>query len=121
MNRLSAAPSPPATTAAVARAIRPALRSPLLAGPPPCLLSRHHYERNDSYTRLVWLHSAGGDEHEIHRIMPLVSLRNYASLGVRGPVRERRGYWWPQTSAGIAAAEQAVLEAVARAKQRFNI
>ena len=38
--------------------------------------------------------------------MPLVSLRNYVSLGVRGPAAPSRGYGWPQTADGILAAEQ---------------
>ncbi len=84
-------------------------------------MSPQHYERNYSYPLLVWLHDAGGDERELKKIMPLVSLRNYVSLSVRGPSPWQRGFEWPETADEILAAEARVDEAVAQARQRFNI
>lgn len=122
MNRLSAAPAPPLVAAAVARIDRPSLpRKPIFQSSPLCLMAPLHYERNYAYPLFIWLHSTGADEREVRQIMPLVSSRNYAALGVRGPLAERAGYGWPQTLEMIAAAEQSVLEGVSQARQRFNI
>lgn len=121
MNRLSAPSPPPASSTAVARAERPALRSRQWNGFPHSLVAPLHYERNYSYPLVVWLHSTGGDEREVQQVMPLVSLRNYAALAVRGPMKERAGYSWPQTADTIAAAEHSVLEGISRARERFNI
>jgi phospholipase/carboxylesterase len=81
-----------------------------------------HYEAGYAYPLLVWLHSGSGDERQLARVMPLISMRNYVGLAVRGPVEhERRGYTWPQTAESITAAEGRVLESVAQAADKFNI
>jgi len=80
-----------------------------------------HYERNYAYPLLVWLHDSGGHERELREIMPLVSLRNYVSLAVRGTCQADRGFGWSETSEGIVAAESRVAEAVAQARQRFHV
>lgn len=120
MNRLSAAPAPPAASAAVARVKRPTFR-PAAQGPSECLLAPLHYERNYAYPLVVWLHSEGGDEREVRTVMQHVSLRNYVAVGVRGPARQRLGYCWPQTAQSIAAAELSILDAVSRARERYHI
>lgn len=43
-----------------------------------------HYEPNYAYPLLVWLHGCGGDERQIMRIMPKLSLRNYVAVAPRG-------------------------------------
>ena len=121
MNRLSAAPSPPAAITAVARIQRPVLRHVEPLGPPHCLLAPQHYERNYAYPLVVWLHSAGGDEYEVRTVMQHVSLRNYVALGVRGPAVQAAGHCWPQTADMIFSAEQAILDAVSRARRRYNV
>ncbi|HEX5106076.1 MAG TPA: hypothetical protein VFV87_19790 [Pirellulaceae bacterium] len=121
MNRLSAAPLPPVTATAAARVPRSQLRDVPPSGLTQCLLTPLHYERNYAYPLLVWLHSTGGDEREVRRVMPHISLRNYAALGVRGPGSEPSGYSWPQSPDMIASAEQTILESVSRARLRFNI
>ena len=90
------------------------------------LFSPLHYEPNYAYPLLVWLHGPGESERQIQRIMPLVSMRNYAGVGVRGtlPVASRgalRGYRWSQQESHIGKAEERVLSAVDAAEQRFNI
>jgi phospholipase/carboxylesterase len=80
-----------------------------------------HYERNYAYPLLVWLHDTGGHERELREIMPLVSLRNYVSLAVRGTRQADRGFGWSETSDGILTAESRVAEAVAEARQRFHV
>src|SRR5207253_2588891 len=69
----------------------------------------------------VWLHDAGGSERELKRVMPLVSVRNYVSLAVRGTSSVESGFGWPETADAILAAESRVSEAVAQARQRFNV
>jgi len=117
MNRLTATYTPPKAPAARSR---PATAAPQ-SSPTHCLLAPLHYERNYAYPLIVWLHGAGSSERELHDVMPEVSLRNYVSVGVRGLACETSGYDWPQTPAGIAAAESRVAAAVADARQRFNI
>ena len=121
MNRLTAAPAPPVVAAAVARIERPVLRNVEPLGPPQCLLAPQHYERNYAYPLVVWLHSSGGDEREVRTVMEHVSLRNYVALGVRGPAPQAAGYRWPQTADMIAAGEQAILDAVSRARDRYHV
>jgi phospholipase/carboxylesterase len=120
MNRLSARPAPPQSSAAT-RAPRPVVRSTPRHDAPHCLLAPLHYESNYAYPLIVWLHGPNGNEQELKRIMPLVSLRNYVSLGVRGASEERRGFDWPQTPDAILATESRITDAVAQARQRFHV
>lgn len=87
-----------------------------------------HYEPNYAYPLLVWLHGGGDSEHQLRRIMPLVSLRNYVSVAPRGTMEappgsagKRSGFCWAQTPEHIAQAEQHVRAAIAAARERFNI
>lgn len=123
MNRISALPAPPASSkSAVARVKRPVLPAVTPRHESPnCLLAPLHYERNYAYPLLVWLHGPEGNERELKRVMPLVSLRNYVSVAVRGPAAERRGFGWPETADSILAAESRIDDAVAQARQKFNV
>ena len=121
MNRLSAAPSFPQSQAqAVARVQRPALKRS--GGDLPySLLAPLHYEANYAYPLVVWLHGPEGSERELGRVMPHISLRNYAAAAARGTAEAFRGFDWEQTPPAIAAAEQRVADAVERARERFNV
>jgi phospholipase/carboxylesterase len=123
MNRLIAEPATPASIHLPPTQVRPARNGqPHQSGEPLSLFTPLHYEENYAYPLLVWLHSAGGDERQLSRVMPLVSMRNYVGLAVRGPaVGRERGFAWPQTAEGIDAAEQRILEAVETACERFHI
>jgi phospholipase/carboxylesterase len=128
MNRLFASAELPTTTTTKppptmhrrvdsARVVRPPRSSETCS-----FFTPQHYESNYAYPLLIWLHCAGGDERQLARVLPLISTRNYVGLGVRGPLAEaRRGYGWPQASEGIAAAELYILEAIAKARDRFNL
>jgi phospholipase/carboxylesterase len=120
MNRISAL-APPKSSASAAIRQRPLVRAVPRHDLPQCLLAPLHYERNYAYPLLVWLHDCGGDERELKRIMPLVSLRNYVSLAVRGTNPIARGFTWGESADGLMAAEARVAEAVAQARQRFNV
>ena len=85
-----------------------------------------HYERNYAYPLIVWLHGPRDDERQLRRIMPLVSLRNYVAVAPRGTASavegsDSNGYTWSQTPAHMALAEQRVLDAVAAARDKFNV
>jgi len=122
MNRLSAVPSlPPSSAATVAHAQRPPARALGRQDSLHSLLAPLHYESKYAYPLLIWLHSPGGDERELARVMPLISLRNYVSLAVRGPAAEQRGYGWQQTADSIQTAEQRIAEAMLAAQRRFNV
>ena len=87
------------------------------------LLAPMHYEANYAYPVVVWLHSDGGDEKQLLRVMPHISMRNYVGLGVRAslPCEGRRGYQWQQSPQSILTAESRVQEAIAVARAKFNI
>lgn len=85
------------------------------------MLAPLHYERNYAYPLVVWLHGAGGDESELKRVMPLVSLRNYVALAVRGTCRSAGGYGWAATESGILVAARRIAEGVAQVQQRFHV
>src|SRR3954468_22381813 len=120
MNRLTTLSASANSAFATVRK-RPMVRAFSSQNLPQCLLAPVHYERNYSYPLLVWLHDDGGSERELKRIMPLVSLRNYVSLAVRGTSTSGGGYEWPETADAILAAEARIAEAVEMARQRFNV
>src|SRR3954471_23232956 len=126
MNRLTSIPQTetrPAksSTKTQVRVQRPLANTAARMGLPQCLMVPEHYERNYAYPLLVWLHDTGGHERELREIMPLVSLRNYVSLAVRGTCQADGGFGWSETPDGILAAESRVAEAVAEARQRFHV
>ena len=94
---------------------------------PHCLFTPQHYERNYAYPLIVWLPGPDDDERQVNRILPLVSLRNYAAVGPRGTVacgtvaRGEGGYAWSQQAEHIAIAEERVLRGVRIAKRWLNI
>ncbi|HND52547.1 MAG TPA: PHB depolymerase family esterase [Pirellulaceae bacterium] len=83
-----------------------------------------HYEPNYAYPLLIWMHGPQDHERQLQRIMPLVSLRNYVAIGPRGTCRhhdDQPGYHWGSGDSAVGAAENAVLDALDAARQRFNI
>lgn len=95
----------------------------ILAQPPAttCLVAPLHYEPNYAYPLLVWLHASGSDEREVKRIIPLVSVRNYVAVGLRGPVARGSGFGWPQTGDAIATAGEHLAEAIGRAREKYHL
>lgn len=86
-----------------------------------------HYEANYAYPLLIWLHGGGDSEHQLRRIMPHISLRNYVAVAPRGTLEVPRrsgsgvGYRFLQTPDHVALAEEQVLSAADEAQRRFNI
>ena len=84
-----------------------------------------HYEPKYAYPLIVWLHGSGESEAQLRRVMPAISLRNYASIAPRGDACSddglQRGFSWEQTPSQIEQAEQSVLDCIAAARLRFNV
>jgi phospholipase/carboxylesterase len=85
-----------------------------------------HYEVNYAYPLLVWLHGPADDEGQLKRIIPMISLRNYVAVAVRGPTPIERpgrksGYTWTEQRAEVALADERVTEAIETARSRFSI
>jgi phospholipase/carboxylesterase len=80
-----------------------------------------HYEANYAYPLLVWLHAEGDDESQLQRIMPLLSLRNYAAVAPRGFPREQGGFAWPQTPDHIQEAEHRVFDGIEAAAAELHV
>ncbi len=100
------------------------LRQDTAGGLKHVLFSPLHYEKNYAYPLFVWLHSAGRDETELRRIMPLLNMRNYVAIGPRGAATADSGdggYDWPDTLHDAARAEEDVLDSIALARERRNI
>ena len=90
------------------------------------LFGPKHYEANYPYPLIVWLHAPGGDERQLVRIMPTVSLRNYVAVAPRGfrptgPDEGKPGYFWQQTQDHILEAESRVVDAVDAAGSKFHV
>ncbi len=110
---------------------------------PYSLFGPLHYEANYAYPLIVWLHGPGDDEHQLRRIMPAISLRNYvavargtvvasaaevipAGVASGGPLSSpfaapRTGRGWRQTDGHIQAAELRVMECLDAAAEKFHI
>lgn len=86
-----------------------------------------HYEQNYAYPLLVWLHGSGDSEAQLQRVMPLISMRNYAAVAPRGteicgtPDRFGKQFDWSQQGPCIAEAEQRVLRCIEIAAARLNV
>ena len=91
---------------------------------PHTLFAPLHYEPNYAYPLLIWLHGSGGDEHQLRRVMPLISMRNYVAGAPRGPLVDRsrsKGYDWGNSESEVAAATRCVFECVEAVGERFHI
>ena len=89
-----------------------------------------HYEPRYAYPLLVWLHNEGGDEKQIGRIMPLLSLRNFVAIAPRsletpsatGPTcRSGLQRSWRSNEHNFEDCVAQVMSALRMARSRFNI
>lgn len=83
-----------------------------------------HYEPNYAYPLVIWLHGPGDDERQLLRVMPLVSMRNYVSVGPRGPRQMKNsgaGYRWTPADCDVVSAENAVFECLDVVNERFHV
>ncbi len=83
-----------------------------------------HYEPNYAYPLVIWLHGPHDDERQLLRVMPLVSMRNYVSVGPRAPhamASGSPGYEWTQCDADVSAAEQSIFDCLDIVDAKFHI
>jgi len=86
-----------------------------------------HYEPGYAYPLIVWLHGEGFDERQLMKVMPLVSMRNYAAVAPRGTCflgygeENRTGYGWQQSDEQIAEAQQKIFDGIEAAEKKFHV
>ena len=88
-----------------------------------------HYEANYAYPLLIWLHGEGENENHLRRVMPKISMRNYAAVAPRGTLaiaRQRFPKWedtftWSLRNSELNEAMDRVCMAMERAQQRFRV
>ena len=107
---------------------------------PHILFAPMHYEPKYAYPLLVWLHGTGGDERQIMRIMPIVSMRNYVAVAPRGlpteqpasPAtldlsvsailqRPKEQYDWVFTTDSLTTIEQRIFDCISVAQEQCNV
>jgi phospholipase/carboxylesterase len=107
---------------------------------PHMLFSPMHYEPNYAYPLLVWLHDTGGNERQLMRIMPTISMRNYVAVAPRGlPVeqsmcpqtldlsvsailhRRKEQYDWILSDDNLAILEQRIFDCIVVAQERCHV
>ena len=122
MNRIQPWAVSPQPTRPGAQLISSKLHQGVADGFPHHLFTPLHYEANFAYPLLVWLHSDGGDETEVGRVMPHLSMRNYAAASPRGTVNlDGNRFGWDHTAKGISQAVHRVFEVIENATERFNV
>lgn len=98
-----------------------ALFSPATSDCPRAVFAPMHYESNYAYPLLVWLHSPGGDQQQLLRIMPIISLRNYLAVAPQGILTQpQEDYRWLQTVRHIERAEQRILDSIESVAEKYN-
>jgi phospholipase/carboxylesterase len=83
-----------------------------------------HYESGYAYPLIIWLHGERGNEQQLRRVMPLVSMRNYVAIAPRGTQGDRvrrSAFSWRQTTGDVEEAENRIFECIAVAERRFNV
>lgn len=98
-----------------------------------------HYEPGYAYPLIVWLNGSGGDERQLLRIMPLVSMRNYVAVAPRGVAvtppggtgtprggalsarEEEAVYGWLHEEQDLQQAEQRIFDSIETTFRRFHI
>ncbi|MDO4575462.1 MAG: hypothetical protein Q4D98_09660 [Planctomycetia bacterium] len=92
---------------------------------PTCTFAPQHYERGYAYPLVLWLHTPGMNETQLWRVMPMVSLRNYVAVAIRGSQTVLpngcvpAGYHWSAESYDSVCSS--VFEAVEAARKRYHI
>lgn len=84
-----------------------------------------HYEANYAYPLIVWFHTPGMNESQLLRVMPMISLRNYTAVAMRGTPRIHSrggiasGYYWDAESYDTCYA--ATMEMIETVQRRYSI
>ena len=116
--------SPRAPTSAGSRVEQGIFRSEATAFPCATFFPLH-YTQSYAYPLIVWFHSPGQSETQLLRVMPLLSLRNFAAVALRGIEERNRdgqikpGYYW--TSESYTDVYEAVLETLENVQSKCHI
>ncbi len=95
--------------------------SGLSAGQTSLFIPQNH-EPAYAYPLIVWLHSDGDDSGQLLRVMPQVSLRNFAAVAPQASLgNSDGGFYWEQNQTGIESAVRNVANAIDYARIRMNI
>ena len=84
-----------------------------------------HYEVNYAYPLIIWMHGDGMDETQLIRVMPMISLRNYMAVSLRGnrayeaSGKQMPGHYWMREAYDEALA--GVQECMDATQKRYNI
>jgi len=83
------------------------------------------YESGYAYPLVIWLHPDSGSEHDLHEIMPQISLRNYLGLSFRAPAIDpaapANGYHWPDSHLFVKQFADNLQQTVQELKKVLNI
>lgn len=89
------------------------------------LFRPEHYEPGYAYPLVIWLHTEGGSEHDLHQIMPQISMRNYLGLSFRAPAIDpaapENGYHWPDSHLFAARFMECIQKTVLELSKVLNI
>ncbi len=82
-----------------------------------------HYEPNYAYPLVIWLHGPKDDEHQLQRIMPLISMRNFVAISLRAPNRSPNGpgYQWTASDSDLFHAETSIVDAFDIIAEQYHI
>ncbi len=98
-----------------------ALFMPTTSDCPRAVFAPLHYEPKYAYPLIVWLHGPGGDQRQLLRIMPVLSLRNYLAVAPQGILsRPREDYRWDQTASHIDRAEQRIFDSIESVAEKYH-
>lgn len=89
------------------------------------LFRPEHYEPGYAYPLVIWLHPDAGSEHDLHEVMPQISLRNYLGLSFRAPAIDpaapANGYHWPDSHLYAKQFADTIQQTVQELKKVLNI
>jgi phospholipase/carboxylesterase len=92
----------------------------------PCgVFVPENYEPNYAYPLIVWLHEAGRSERDIVEVLPMISMRNYLGLALRGTARTSSNatgaFSWGRTRNAGLAFEECLHASVREMRRNFHI
>lgn len=84
-----------------------------------------HYESGYAYPLIIWLSGRGTDEEYLAEVMPLISLRNYVGVSVRGSLVGQDdcepAISWDLGPQGVELATEAVEYCIESVSSRLNV
>jgi phospholipase/carboxylesterase len=92
----------------------------------PCgVFVPENYEPNYAYPLIVWLHEAGRSERDIAEVLPMISMRNYLGLALRGTARTNgdagEAFSWSRTRNAGLEFEERLHASVRQMRRDFHI